>query len=58
MKHRKKQTVPHCAHCRRPVSWDNIEWVENPLSAHGQERIYYCPHCGTIIEFSYWHTVG
>lgn len=45
-------TIGLCPFCRHDVSWENVRRMERRLPDNVVEAIYYCPHCGALMEFA------
>ena len=54
----KPAPLPRCSRCRKPVTWENIQAIENSMTVYVQEKLYYCPHCGAILGVASWHSIG
>ena len=50
------EVSPVCKLCRQAIDWRNLRIEDREIQPRVWERMYWCPMCGAVLEFSSWQT--
>ncbi|MBI2901561.1 MAG: hypothetical protein HYY17_15365 [Planctomycetes bacterium] len=55
---RLRRKGPLCRFCGKSVDWRNLRTNDRKDGTRTFHRVYWCPHCRAILEYTSWQSRG